>query len=310
MCRTHGPASSPKGERVSQLIVFLLLSLPLVGAYAIFSLGLVVIYRASKVLNLAHGAMAMVPAFVVASLVDRGIGMVIAFPLGIVIGGALGWAIERVFVRPLRSVSITAQTVGTVAALGLLVSLSGKVWGTGGRSAPGVFPKGQISVATSGIRYGEIGLFVVMIIVAGALYLLLQRTGIGLAMRGAADNARAASLMGVDPQLATSAAWALGGATAAIAGILLAAVTTLHPVVLSLQAVPALVAALIGGLGSLPGALVGAAIVGATQGLVPALPTLQRTEGMAQLLLAVLAMAVMASRGERLVASDVRGGAL
>lgn len=295
---------------MSTILVFLLLSLPLVGAYAIFSLGLVVIYRASKVLNLAHGAMAMVPAFVVAGLSDRGIAIAIAFPVGVLVGGGLGWAIERVFVRPLRSVSVTAQTVGTVAALGLLVSLAGKIWGTGGRSAPGVFPQGQISIATSGVKYGEIGLFAVMLLVAGGLYLLLQRTGVGLAMRGAADNPRAASLMGVDPQLATSAAWALGGLTAAIAGILLAAVTTLHPVVLSLQAVPALVGALIGGLGSLPGAIVGAALVGGTQGLVPALPTLQRTEGMAQLLLAILAMVVMASRGERLVASDVRGGAL
>jgi branched-subunit amino acid ABC-type transport system permease component len=225
-------------------------------------------------------------------------------------GGALGYGIERVFVRPLRGVSTTAQTVGTVAALGLLVALAGKIWGTGGRAAPGVFPEGQISIANSGIRYGELGLFAVMIVVAAGLYLLLQRTGVGLAMRGAADNPRAASLMGVDPQLATSAAWVLGGLTAALAGILLASVTVLHPVVLSLQAVPALVAALIGGLGSLPGALVGAAIVGATQGLVPAVPSLQRVEGTAQLLLAILAMGVMASRGERYIATDVRGGAL
>lgn len=295
---------------MSRLFSFLLLSLPLIGAYAIFSLGLVVIYRASKVLNLAHGAMAMVPAYLVHSMIDWGIPMFLAFPLGVVSGGGLGWLIERVFVRPLRTVSPTAQTVGTVAALGLLVALSGKVWGTGGQAADRIFPDRQISLGGAAIRYGEIGLFVVMLLVAAGLYLLLQRTGVGLAMRGAADNARAASLMGVNPQLATSAAWVLGGATAAVAGILLAAVTILHPVVLSLQAVPALVAALIGGLGSLPGAVVGAAIVGGTLGLVPAVPSLQRTEGSAQMLLAVLAFAVMAARGERYVATDVRGGAL
>jgi branched-subunit amino acid ABC-type transport system permease component len=295
---------------MSRIVVFLLLSLPLVGAYAIFSLGLVVIYRASRVLNLAHGAMAMVPAYLVYAFSNAGIPIGLAFFLGVAGGGALGYAIERVLVRPLRAVSTTAQTVGTVAALGILVSVVGKIWGTGGRAAPNVFPEGQISLASSGIRYGQLGLFVVMLIVAAALYILLQKTDIGLALRGAADNARAASLMGVDPQLATSAAWILGGVTAAVAGILLAAVTTLHPVVLSLQAVPALVAALIGGLGSLPGALVGAVVVGATQGLVPALPSLQRAEGTAQLLLAILAFGVMAARGERYVATDVRGGAL
>lgn len=295
---------------MSDLVVFPLLSLPLIGAYAIFALGLVVIYRASKVLNLAHGAMAMVPAYLVMTMTEAGLPMLLALPFGVVAGGALGYAVERVFVRPLRSVSPTAQTVGTVAALGLLVAVAGKIWGTGGRAAPAVFPEGQIAVGSSSISYGSLGLFAVMLVVAAALYLLLQRTGVGLAMRGAADNPRAASLMGVDPQLATSAAWVLGGLTAAVAGILLASVTVLDPVVLSLQAVPALVAALIGGLGSLPGALVGAAIVGATQGLVPALSALQRIEGSAQLLLAVLAMAVMASRGERYISTDVRGGAL
>jgi len=295
---------------MSQILSFLLLSLPLIGAYAIFSLGLVVIYRASKVLNLAHGAMAMVPAYLVHSLVDVGFPVLVAFPIAVLGGGVLGWAVERVFVRPLRSVSTTAQTVGTVAALGLLVAVAGKIWGTGGQAADKLFPDKQITISGAAIRYGEIGLFAVMLIIAAVLYLLLQRTGAGLAMRGAADNARAASLMGVNPQLATSAAWVLGGLTAAVAGILLAAVTILHPVVLSLQAVPALVAALIGGLGSLPGAVIGAAIVGATLGLVPAVPSLQTTEGSAQLLLAILALGVMAARGERYVATDVRGGAL
>lgn len=295
---------------MTRLLLFLLLSLPLIGAYAIFSLGLVVIYRASKVLNLAHGAMAMVPAYLLHSFGDLGLPMVVALPVAVVCGGVLGWAIERAFVRPLRSVSTTAQTVGTVAALGLLVAGAGKIWGTGGQSAERVFPAGQIEVGSSGIRYGELGLFAVMLLVAAGLYILLQKTGVGLAMRGAADNPRAAALMGVNPQLATSGAWVLGGLTAAIAGILLAANTILHPVVLSLQAVPALVAALIGGLGSLPGALLGATIVGGTLGLVPALPSLQAIEGSAQLLLAILAFAVMAARGERYVATDVRGGAL
>jgi branched-subunit amino acid ABC-type transport system permease component len=295
---------------VSRILLFLLLSMPLVGAYGVFTLGIVVIYRASKVLNLSHGAIAMLAAYVYDFFVGLGLPVGIALPLGVATGGLTGYVVERVYVRPLRSVSVTAQTVGTVAALGLVVAGVGKVWGTGGRSGSGVFPSGQVSVANSGIRYGEIGLFLVMLLVAAGLYVLLQRTPVGLAMRGAADNPIAAGLMGVDPQLATSAAWVLGGATAGLAGILLAAVTILHPVVLSLQALPALVAALIGGLASFPGALVGAGIVGATLGLVPAVPSLQRIDGSAQLLLAVLGFAVMATRGERYVATDVRTGAL
>jgi branched-chain amino acid transport system permease protein len=291
---------------MTRLLTFILLSLPLIGAYAIFGLGIVVIYRASRVLNLAHGAMAMVSAYLVYSMVSAGIPMILAFILGVVAGGLMGIGIERTFVRPLRRVSTTAQTVGTVAALGIIVSVAGKIWGTGSLPAPRVFPDGQIAIGESAIRYGEIGLFGVMLLVAMGLFALLQYTDVGLAMRGSADNRRAASLMGIDPDVATSGAWLLGGVTAAIAGILLAAVTNLHPLVLSLQAVPAFVAVLLGGLESLPGALIGAAVVGVTQALVPAFDFLQKIEGGPQMLLAILALAVMAMRGERLVAGDIR----
>lgn len=289
-----------------RLLTFLLLSIPLIGAYAIFGLGIVVIYRASRVLNLAHGAMAMVPAYLVYSMNAAGIPTLLAFVLGIAAGGLMGFGIERAFVRPLRGVSTTAQTVGTVAAVGLIVSLSGKIWGTGSLPAARVFPEGQIGIGSSAIRVGEIGLFAVMLIVAGLLFALLQYTDVGLAMRGAADNRRAAALVGVNPDLATSGAWVLGGLTAAIAGILLASVTNLHPLVLSLQAVPAFVAVLLGGLESLPGAIWGAAVVGGVLGLVPAFTALQSVEGSPQLLLAILALMVMAARGQRLVATDVR----
>lgn len=286
----------------------LLLALPNIAAYAIFAIGIVVIFRASKVLNVAHGGMAMVPAYLVYSMSNAGVPILVAFLLGIAAGALLGLAVERLFVRPLRNVSVTAQTVGTVAALGLMVAVAGKVWGTGTQLAPSVFPDKAIQVGSATLRTGQIGLFVVMLVVAGGLTALLQFTDIGLAMRGAADNRRAASLMGVDPDVAISGAWMIGGATAAIAGILLAAVTNLNPLTLSLQAIPAFVAALIGGLGSLYGAIVGAAIVGGTTGLVPAVAALQQIQGMQQLLLGVLALVVMAMRGERYVASDVRSG--
>lgn len=282
------------------------LSLPLIAAYAIFAIGIVVIFRASKVLNIAHGAMAMVPAYLVYEMVNRGIPVVVAVIAGIVFGGLLGVFVERVFVRPLRSVSVTAQTVGTVAALGLMVAIVGKVWGTNTLTAPSVFPEGNFQIGTSTLRYGQIGLFLVMLGVSVGLTALLQFTDIGLAMRGAADNRRAASLLGVDPDVATSGAWVLGGITAAIAGILLASVTNLQPLTLSLQAIPAFVAALIGGLGSLYGAVVGALIVGLLTGIVPNIPAFSSISGMQQLVPTVLALVVMAMRGERYIASDIR----
>lgn len=293
---------------MTDVFISLLLSLKLIGAYAIFALGIVVIFRASRVLNLAHGAMAMVPAYLVYTLSKVNVPMFLALPLGVIAGAVLGIAVERVFVRPLKNVSATAQTVGTVAAFGLMVSISGKIWGTGTIPAPTVFGDATYQVSSSSVRLGEIGLFLVMLAVTVGLTALLQFTDIGLAMRGAADNQRAASLMGVDPNSATSGAWAIGGATAAIAGILLAAVTNLSPFTLSLQAIPAFVAALLGGLGSLYGAVLGAAVVGATTGVVPAFGNLSLIQGIDKLILTVIALLVMATRGQKYAAGDIRSG--
>ncbi|HVF75745.1 MAG TPA: branched-chain amino acid ABC transporter permease/ATP-binding protein [Acidimicrobiales bacterium] len=294
---------------MTRVFVSLVLSLPLVGAYGIFAIGIVLIYRASRMLNLAHGAMAMVPAYLLYAMVRVGIPVVIALPLGILAGALLGLAVEKVFVSRLRPDGPTAQTVGTVAVLGLLVAVAARIWGTASLDAVRVFPAGRVDVGLSSIQYGEIGLFIVMLVLAGALFALIQRTDIGLIMRGTAESRLAASLMGVNPDRITSMTWALGGALAALAGILLAAVTSLHPYNLALQVLPAFIAALIGGLGSLPGALVGATIVGVTQGLVPVIGFLGELQGAPQFLLAVLSVVVMATRGKALVAADDAGAA-
>jgi branched-chain amino acid transport system permease protein len=290
---------------VQTILIVILLSLPKIGAYAIFAVGIVLMYRASKILNLAHGAMAMVPAYLLYSLVKFGVPVVIAVPVGIAAGAGLGLLVERIFIRRLQGESSTVQTVATVGALGLLVAWTAKIWGTTPLAAVRLFPDTFFEVGNSGVRAGEIGLFLVMLLITGLLMALFRFTDIGLYLRGAAENRRAASLMGVDPDRMTSLAWALGGALAAAAGILLAGVTNLHPYTLALQALPAFVAALLGGLGSIGGAVAGAAIVGLTLGAVPFLP-LGGNEGAPQFFLTLLALVVMATRGQRLVATDVR----
>jgi branched-subunit amino acid ABC-type transport system permease component len=290
----------------------LVLSTPLVAVYALFALGIVLIYRASRVLNLAHGVMAMLPAYLVYKMRSSGIPMPFALVLGVAAGALLGAGVEFVFVRRLRKVSATAQTVGTVAVYGLVVALVAKVFGTTPVRAPGIFPDKAILFGASGISYGQIGLIVVAIALTVALFALFKFTALGLAMRGSASNRRAASLMGVNPDRTTQIAWMMGGALAAVAGILLSGVSTLDPFGFPLQALPAFVAALIGGLGSMGGALTGAMVVGLATGVVPGLAVIPGFKGFAgslgasQAVLAAIAFVVMAMRGEKLVASDVR----
>jgi ABC-type branched-subunit amino acid transport system ATPase component/ABC-type branched-subunit amino acid transport system permease subunit len=297
---------------VIDVLIYLLLSLPLVGAYAILGIGIVVIFRASRVLNLAHGAMAMLPAYVVYDLANRGVPMIVAVPIAIATGGALGMLTERVFVRPLRRQGPTAQTVGTIAMFGLVVALVAKRYGTTPLIGPRIFPAGGVKVQGSTLFYGDLGLFVTALVAAAALLALFKFTDLGLSLRGAADNRVAAALVGIDPDRSARVAWLIGGSLAGLAGVLLGGVNNLSPYNLSLQMLPAFVAALIGGLASLPGVLIGAACVGFLQGLVPAvglIPPLRNFAGqlgLPQLALTIIALTVMYLRGGRYSSTDIR----
>lgn len=294
---------------MTRVLVTALLSLPLIGAYAINAIGIVVVYRASKVLNLAHGAMTMLAAYAAYQFVKWHLPRPVGLLGGIVVAVLLALGVERFFVRRLRSGGPTAQTIGTVAAFGVIVAVAARVWANApaGGAVP-VFPEHSFNVGKSLISTGQIGLFLSMLVIAAGLFLLLQRTYIGLVLRGTAENRLAASLMGADPDRMTMLAWAIGGALAGLAGEMLAAVGSLNPYNLALAALPAFVAALLGGMESLPAAVIGAAVVGLVEGLVPLLPIVSHIkEGAGQLVIAILALAVMARRGARLAAGDVAG---
>ena len=293
-------------------LVYLLLTLPLIGAYAMLAIGIVVIFRASRVLNLAHGAMAMAPTYLVYSLSKHGLPLLFAVPLGIAFGGVLGILTERLFVRPLRRQGPTAQTVGTIAVFGVVVAIVAKIYGTTPLAGPRVFPAGGLRLQDSTLLYGNIGLFLTAIAVTIGFVALFRFTNLGLALRGSADNRTAAALVGINPERAAVTAWVIGGALAALAGILLGGVTSLSPYSLAFQMLPAFVAALMGGLGSLGGALLGAVLVGALTGVVPSLGLisffrpLTSQLGISQLVLTVFALAVMYLRGTRYSSSDIR----
>src|SRR3954453_15132841 len=155
-----------------KLLIYVLLSLPLVGAYAMLTVGIVVIFRASRVLNLAHGAMAMLPAYLVYDMAKRGGPMVVAAPVAAAAGGALGRLTELILVRPLRRQGPTAQPVGTIAMFGLVVALVAKRYGTTPLIGPRIFPSGGLKLQGSTLFYGDLGLFVTAIVAAAALLAL------------------------------------------------------------------------------------------------------------------------------------------
>ena len=294
------------------LVLYLLLSLPLVGTYALLALGITVIYQASRVLNLAHGALAMAAAYTTFQLAHWHIAVPVAVLLGIVAGTLLGYLVERVFVRRLRQAGPTTQTVGTVAALTFAIAIAAHIWGTLPVTAPAVLPHGALHLGSGFVPFDLLGIFPASVVVLGLAFVLFRFTDVGLAMRGAAQNRRGAALRGIDPDRMASIAWALGGALAGVSGILLAGATRLDPFSASLGVLPAFVAALIGGLESMPGVALGALIVGLVQGMVPlfshipAIGTPLKGQGAAQLVLGVLALGVMAFKGVRLSAATTQ----
>ena len=295
---------------MSRFLLFTFLSIPLIGAYIMFALGIVVIYRSSRVLNLAHGAMAMTPAYAYYTFTQIGIPALLALVLAVVFGALLGVGVEAAFVRRLRPQGSTAQTVGTVAVTGLLIALISKVYGTSALQVPAIFPEGQVRLVSANVRYADLGILAVGLLVAAGTLAFFKFTQFGLALRGAAQNRTAATLVGVNPQLAASSAWALGGGLAGLAGVLLAAATNLNPYTLSLEVLPAFVAALLGGLESLVGAIIGAVIAGLVFGLVPLMsnwPVVHRVLGLpgaAQLVLTVMTLGILAFRGSRIAGAE------
>jgi branched-chain amino acid transport system permease protein len=297
-------------------LLYIVLSLPLVGAYALLGLGITVIYQASRVLNLAHGAMAMGGAYATYQLFKWHVPIALAVVGGVAMGALLGIVVERVFVRQLRGSGPTTQTVGTVAALSFAIALASRIWGTLPVSAPRVLPQGALRLGDGFVAWTKLGIFPVALAGGALLFALFKYTDIGLAMRGAAQNRRGAALRGVDPDRTARLAWIIGGATAGLAGILLAGASELDPFSVSLGVLPAFVAALIGGLESMPGVCIGAFIVGTVQGMVPALTQVPKInqlvqgQGAPELVLSVLALLVMGLRGARLVTGDVRSESL
>lgn len=301
---------------MSTFILYAVASLPLIGTYALLGLGITVIYQASRVLNLAHGAMAMLGAYATYQLAVWHIPLVLSVAGGIAVGAVLGLVVERVFVRRLRAAGPTTQTVGTVAVLTFSIAVASRLWGTLPVSAPQVIPSKALYIGDGFVPWAQLAIFPIAVVGTFLMFGLFQYTDVGLAMRGAAQNRRGAALRGIDPDRTSAAAWGLGGAFAALVGILLAAATSLDPFTISLGVLPAFVAALLGGLESLPGVCLGAVVIGFVQGMVPAfgsvpgVGSLVHGQGTAELVLGIVALAVMATRGARLSTGDVRGDSL
>lgn len=258
-----------------------ILGLPIAGLFALLATGVIMIYRASRILTLAQGGVAMFTAYVLYQLNNdpavnggRGFGIPVylALPLALIFAAVLGYVIERFLLRPLRDRPVLVSVIMTVGVLALLTGSAGIIWGYDKQTAPEITPKGVVSFADITIPVNQLFILgATAVIMFGVLY-LFKYTTLGIAMRAVADDRKAALLMGIPADRVASLTWILGSLLAGMAGILLSPIVALHPLILTLLSIPAYAAALFGGLTNLGRMLLGAGLVGVIYSMMPDIP--------------------------------------
>ena len=248
---------------MTQLAQYMMGGLATGSLYALVALGVVLLYRSSRVLNFAHGDIATLGAFVAFMLMTRAVPFSVAVPAGMAAVAALGAAFYFLVLRPAKEATLLGKIVLT---LGLALVVSGAiqvVWGADTQVFPfplsdtRVYRLGQIVV--SEMMLGTITAGVVLLV---AMYTLVQKTKIGLAMRAVAQNPDAAQALGIPARRIYALTWGLASALGGAAGVLLAPVVYLDPFMMLDPFLKGFAAAVMGGMDSLPGAVLGGFLLG------------------------------------------------
>lgn len=235
--------------------------------YGLIALGFVLIYKATEQVNFAQGDFMMLGAFIVIALTQGktvNLPFYISIPLAILAMGVLGYLLDMIVLRRMFGQSQVAMVILTIA-LGFVIRFAaGAIWGHEPVSL--ATPISGKSVTLGGIILGldEVAVVVVTLLLTVSLYVYFNRTRMGVAMQAASQNQLAAYYMGIPVKQVQSLTWALAGGTAAIAGILFATKGSIDPST-GLLGIKAFAAAVIGGFGSLPGALLGGLLVGVVE---------------------------------------------
>ncbi len=237
--------------------------------YAAVALGLVLIWRATRVLNFAAGSMAMFTSYLALSLIDRQVPYWLALAGAVLSGLGLGSAVERVVVRRVEGKPPVNAVIVTLGLFVLLEAVAGMIWGNSrSRSFPAHFSGLGYRIAHRRVAFSPFDTFVVVSVALTmiALLSLFRWTTLGLKMRAAAFEPVVARLQGVRVSRLLTLGWALAAGAGSLAGVLVAPrVPVLSPNFMEDALVYGFTAAVLGGLESPPGALVGGLVIGLTR---------------------------------------------
>jgi branched-chain amino acid transport system permease protein len=237
------------------------------GIYACMALAIVMIYQAIDHLNFAQGEMAMFSTFIAWQLLQWGTPYWTAFVVTIVISFVAGIAVERVVFKPIQDAPVLSHVVVFIALFVILNSLAGFIWDFTIKPFPTPFGTAPL-FGSSLISAHQAGMIAVILFVLAFLYGFFRFTSVGLAMRAAAGNPQSARLVGIRVGWMLALGWGMAAAIGAIAGMLIAPVVFLDPNMMLGILLYGFAGAVLGGLTSPGGAVIGGLLVGILENLV------------------------------------------
>ncbi|GAA2071945.1 branched-chain amino acid ABC transporter permease [Actinomadura alba] len=232
--------------------------------YAAVALALVLIWRATRIVNFAQGGMLMLTTFLAWSVIDRGGSYWVALAVALIAGLALGAIVERIVIRPVENKPPLNAVIVTLGLLVVLQAVAGMIWGGQPRSYPPAFTIQGFKLGETGLLLSPFDLFVIgaVAVVMVALILLFRRTDLGLKLRASAFAPEVARLLGVRVGRMLTLGWALAAVVGSLAGVLIAPSVFVGPNQFDAVLVFGFTAAVIGGLDSPVGAVVGGLVLG------------------------------------------------
>ncbi len=258
------------GFKMTQFITAVLTSLSSGAIYALMALALVLVWRSTRVINFAQAGQAVLTTYIGYTVIQRTGSYWLALLVAVVSGAILGAVIDRFFMRPIFKriksgpIVMIAPVVATLGLLGIIQAIIGFIWGLTNQSIEAPVSTGGFKVMGTVIAFSRYNLLVLIFVALAMLLLtiLFQKTDIGLALRASAYSPEIAKLSGIKVDSVRTLGWAIAGASGGLAGMLYIPGYFLFPNAMDLLLVFGFVAAVIGGLESLFGAVVGAMILG------------------------------------------------
>ena len=253
---------------------YLINGISLGSVYAIIALGYTMVYGIAKMLNFAHGDIIMVGGFTVFTIVSTAGGSpVVGVLASIVVCTVLGVTIEKVAYRPLRGASPLAVLITAIGVSYLLQNVALLIFGSNARQFTSVVTLPALKLAGGKLSISGVTIVTIItcVIIMLALTTFINKTKIGQAMLAVSEDKGSATLMGINVNGTIAVTFAIGSSLAAIAGVLLcSAYPSLTPYTGSMPGIKAFVAAVFGGIGSIPGAMIGGILLGVIENLAKA----------------------------------------